>query len=129
MRNADLKFVCRDVHLAAAARTPFTKAITQGQIIRIPVAHHDGNFVADTATLDRLEGDGRVAFRYVGPDGGPAPGANPNGSQRDIAGVVSENGRVLGMMPHPERLADAALGGDDGRLVFDSLVSSLELTA
>ncbi|MEL6196708.1 MAG: phosphoribosylformylglycinamidine synthase subunit PurQ [Pseudomonadota bacterium] len=129
MRNADLKFVCRDVHLAAAARTPFTKAITQGQVIRIPVAHHDGNFVADTATLDRLEGDGRVAFRYVGPQGDRVPGANPNGSQRDIAGVVSENGRVLGMMPHPERLADAALGGDDGRLVFDSLVSSLELTA
>ncbi|MEL6337455.1 MAG: phosphoribosylformylglycinamidine synthase subunit PurQ [Pseudomonadota bacterium] len=129
MRNANLKFVCRDTYLAATARTPFTHAIAQGQVIRVPVAHHDGNFIADAETLDRLEGEGRIAFRYVTPDGTPAPEANPNGSQRGIAGVVSANGRVLGMMPHPERLSDPALGGEDGRLVFESLITALEVPA
>ncbi|MEL6267585.1 MAG: phosphoribosylformylglycinamidine synthase subunit PurQ [Pseudomonadota bacterium] len=123
MRNATLKFVCRDVWLTAGGRGPYTARVDRP--IRVPVAHHDGCFVAEDETLDRLEGEGRVAFRYTDAEGRPAPGANPNGSLRDIAGVVSENGRVLGMMPHPERLADPALGGADGRLVLDSVAGAL----
>ncbi len=117
MRNADLKFICRDVDLTVDnADTDFTRGYAKGQTIRVPVAHHDGNYFADAATLDRLEGEGRVAFRYA---------SNPNGSQRDIAGILSEKGNVLGMMPHPERLADARLGGTDGKPMFDSLVEAL----
>ncbi|MEM9762269.1 MAG: phosphoribosylformylglycinamidine synthase subunit PurQ [Pseudomonadota bacterium] len=131
MRNAGLKFVCRDVHLSCeTTATPFTGALREGQVIRIPVAHHDGCFVADDALLDRLEDEGRVAFRYTGPDGQEGPRSNPNGSMRAIAGVLSENRRVLGMMPHPERMADPALGGrdrvSDGRLVFESLTAALQ---
>jgi phosphoribosylformylglycinamidine synthase subunit PurQ / glutaminase len=135
MRNAGLKFVCRDVHLRVeTTATPFTGAYETGQVICVPIAHMDGNYFADDATLDRLEGDGRVAFRYVAADGktaggspanGANPPANPNGSARDIAGVLDEKGKVLGMMPHPERLADAALGGSDGRAMFDGLVKVL----
>ena len=105
----------------------------QGQVIRVPIAHMDGNYFADEATLDRLEGEGRVAFRYCAKDGqrggGGAneqgPGANPNGSARDIAGILNDSRSVLGMMPHPERLADPALGGNDGRAMFDGLVRTL----
>ena len=113
MRNASLKFVCREVKLEVTnASTMFTRGYSQGQIIRSPVAHHDGNFFADSETLARIEGDGRVAFRY-------AEGTNPNGSVNDIAGIVSEAGNVLGMMPHPENLIEAAHGGDDGRALFE----------
>ncbi|MEM6973663.1 MAG: phosphoribosylformylglycinamidine synthase subunit PurQ [Pseudomonadota bacterium] len=123
MRNATLKFVCRDVYLTPGAHNgPHPTLAGLPQVLRVPVAHHDGCFVADEEALDRIEGDGRVAFRYVDADGHAAPGANPNGSLRDIAGVLSENGRVLGMMPHPERLADDALGGSDGRLILDRLL-------
>jgi phosphoribosylformylglycinamidine synthase subunit PurQ / glutaminase len=130
MRNATLKFVCRDVHLRVeTTATPFTVAYKEHQVIRVPVAHMDGNYFADDQTLDRLEGEGRVAFRYVSANGvrggGPANGANPNGSARDIAGVLDGNRKILGMMPHPERLADAALGGSDGRAMFDGLVAAL----
>jgi phosphoribosylformylglycinamidine synthase len=116
MRNAGLKFVCRDVDLRVErAAPPFTHLYRKGQIVRFPIAHMDGNYFADAATLDRLEGEGRVAFRYLD---------NPNGSARDIAGIVNERGNVLGMMPHPERLADAALGGTDGRAMFEGLAAA-----
>lgn len=121
MRNAGQTFVCKTVELTVASTaSPFTAGFAAGESLRVPVAHHDGNYFADEDTLDRLEGDGRVAFRYAD---------NPNGSRRDIAGVLSENGRVLGMMPHPERAmepaAHAALGGEDGRRLFENLVESL----
>jgi len=126
MRNAGLKFVCRDVHLKVEnADTAFTQNYDQGQVIRVPVAHHDGNYFADADTLDRLEGEGRVAFRYVDAGGDATTAANPNGSQRNIAGILNEKGNVLGMMPHPERLADAALGGTDGKAMFDGLLNTL----
>lgn len=117
MRNRDLKFVCETVSLKVAnAETAFTKKYQKGDRIRLPIAHGEGNYFADQETLDRLEGEGRVAFRY-------AP-VNPNGSQRDIAGIVNEKGNVLGMMPHPERCAEPLLGNEDGRKVFESLMSA-----
>ena len=130
MRNAGLKFVCKDVHLSVEEKeSVFTGGYEKGQVIRIPIAHHDGNYYADDETLDRLEGNGLVAFSYCASDGGPADGsrngANPNGSARDIAGILSDTRTVLGMMPHPERLSDPALGGNDGRVLFDHLVAAL----
>ena len=125
MRNAGLKFVCKDVHLkVCTANSPFTNAYRNGDVVRIPVAHHDGNYIADDATLDALEAGDRIAFTYCRADGGA--GGNPNGSMRDIAGVLSANRRVLGMMPHPERLSDTTLGGDDGRKLFEGLLASME---
>ncbi len=126
MRNASLKFVCRDVHIKVERTdTPFTKAYARGEIIRIPVAHGDGNYFADTATLDALEKEGRVVFRYVDREGEPTPACNPNGSQRNIAGICDERRRVVGLMPHPERLFEPLLGGTDGRKMFESVVASL----
>ncbi|BDI60610.1 phosphoribosylformylglycinamidine synthase subunit PurQ [Qipengyuania nanhaisediminis] len=121
MRNAQQTFVCRTVELAVAnTSSPFTSGFDKDETLRIPVAHHDGNYFADEDTLDRLEGEDRVAFRYSD---------NCNGSRRDIAGVLSANGRVLGMMPHPERAIEPAahrdLGGSDGRRIFENLVSEL----
>ncbi len=117
MRNAGLDFVCRDVALTIAnAQTSFTARYDAHETIRLPVAHHDGNFTADDATLDRLEGEGRVVFRYAEP---------VNGSARDIAGIVNDAGNVLGLMPHPERLIDDALGGSEGRRLFEGLVAAL----
>jgi phosphoribosylformylglycinamidine synthase subunit PurQ / glutaminase len=116
MRNASLKFVCREVKLQVAnANTAFTRAYAPGQIIRCPVAHHDGNFFADAETLARIEGEGQVVFRY-------AEGSNPNGSINDIAGIVSATGNVLGLMPHPENLIEAAHGGMDGRPLFEGIL-------
>ncbi len=124
MRNANLKFICRDVRLRVDnASSRFTSLYAQGQIITVPIAHHDGNYFADRLTLDALEGEGRIAFRYVDEAGAATRTANPNGSQRNIAGILNEAGNVMGMMPHPERLADAALGGEHGRTVFDGLVA------
>ncbi|WP_353256150.1 phosphoribosylformylglycinamidine synthase subunit PurQ [Hyphomonas sp.] len=118
VRNASLHFVCRPQKLTiASANTAFTSAYTGGCDIVLPIAHAEGNYYADTATLDRLEGDGRVAFRY-------AAGENPNGAARDIAGVLSENGRVLGLMPHPERAVGESEGGADGVGVFESLMAA-----
>ena len=115
IRNAGLEFVCRPEQLKIeTTNSAFTSAYG-GSEITIPIAHHDGNYVADTATLDRLEGEGRVAFRYLD---------NPNGSARDIAGVISENGRVLGMMPHPERAIGGHEGGTDGLGMFESLLAA-----
>ncbi|MEE4199427.1 phosphoribosylformylglycinamidine synthase subunit PurQ [Erythrobacter sp.] len=121
MRNAGQRFICRTADLEVANTTsPYTRGLERGETLRIPVAHHDGNYFADEATLDRLEGEDRVAFRYVD---------NINGSRRAIAGVLSDNGRVLGMMPHPERaIAPAAhpsLGGEDGRKLFRNLIENL----
>ncbi|MBU1606636.1 MAG: phosphoribosylformylglycinamidine synthase subunit PurQ, partial [Alphaproteobacteria bacterium] len=109
MRNASQNFICRTVELTVAnTDSLFTRGFAAGQRLRIPVAHHDGNYFADEETLDRLEGEGRVALRYV---------ENSNGSQRDIAGILDASGTVMGMMPHPERAVDAAHGGTDGRLL------------
>ncbi len=128
LRNASLHFICRDVHLKVENdQTFFTKCYRKGEIIKIPIAHGEGNYFADQDTLDRLDGEGRVAFRYSDCNGVVSPQTCPNGAQRNIAGITSENGRVLGMMPHPERLYEPALGGTDGRRVFESaLLSVLE---
>ena len=126
MRNANLKFVCKDIYLRTeAADTMFTDGYEEGQVIRIPVAHHDGNYFADDDTLARLQDKNRIAFRYVDADGRQGNGANPNGSLDDIAGVLDETRTVLGLMPHPERLCDPALGGDDGRPMFAALAAAL----
>lgn len=126
MRNASLKFICKDVHIRPERNdTVFAKLYATDRAIQIPIAHKDGNYFADEDTLDRLEGEGQVAFRYCGEDGEISPEANPNGSQRNIAGLYDKTGRVLGLMPHPERAADAALGGADGRRLFESLINRL----
>ena len=126
MRNAGLKFICRDVDLRVEAEdTVFTHDYVDGQIIRIPVAHNEGNYFADDETLNRLDGENRVAFRYCTPAGEVTAATNPNGAARNIAGILNENRNVLGMMPHPERLADALLGGTDGRPMFDGLAEAL----
>jgi len=117
MRNEGLDFVCRDVALTVAnAQSVFTSRYGQGETITVPVAHHDGNYFADAETLDRLEGEGRVAFRYAG---------EVNGSARKIAGVLNAAGNVLGMMPHPERRIEAAHGGVDGRRLFEGLLETI----
>ena len=126
MRNATLKFICRDVRLRVERTdTIFTRRYAEGEVVRFPIAHKDGSYFADEATLDRLEGEGRVAFRYCSEDGAITDGANPNGSRRNIAGIYNESGTVLGLMPHPERLADPALSGTDGAKMFLSLVETL----
>jgi len=117
MRNAGLKYICKDVALKVeTTQSAFTSAYNQGQKITVPIAHHDGNYVADTELQKRLRDEERIAFTYED---------NPNGSVADIAGILSENRRVLGMMPHPERLNDPALGGVDGAKLFESLTLSL----
>lgn len=126
MRNGDLHFVCKEVHLRVETTdTLFTGNYRAGQVIRCPVAHHDGNYFADAETLDRLEGDGRVVFRYCDKDGAPTKASNPNGSQRNIAGILNDAGNVLGMMPHPENLVVPHQGGTDGRALFSSVVDAL----
>ncbi len=113
MRNAQLKFICKDVYLKVErSGTPFTRGYNAGQVIRVPVAHGEGNFVADADTIARIEGEGRVVFRYCAPDGTLSPAWNVNGSTNAIAGIVSEAGNVLGMMPHPENHVEAAIGLD-----------------
>ena len=117
MRNSTISFVCRDVDLRVEnSQSIFTSRYDAGEEIRIPVAHHDGNYTADAATLDRLEGEGRIAFRYAG---------DVNGSARDIAGIVNDKGNVLGMMPHPERMVEPAHGGTDGRRLFEGLLEAI----
>jgi phosphoribosylformylglycinamidine synthase subunit PurQ / glutaminase len=117
MRNAGIRFVCRTVGLTVENnQSMFTSGYSAGEKIHIPVAHHDGNYFADIDTLDRLEGDGRVAFRYA---------ENVNGSARNIAGVLNAAGNVLGMMPHPERMTEAVQGGSDGRRLFEGLIHQI----
>jgi len=119
MPNAGLKFACRPVGLRVEeSQSAFTRKYEKGQIVHFPVAHGGGNYFADDETLDRLEGEGRVVFRY-------APGENPNGSIRDIAGILNEKRNVMGLMPHPERVCDPLLGGTDGVALFQSLIETL----
>jgi len=119
MRNAGLRFICKVVELrVATVASAYTSGYARGQVIALPVAHHDGNYVVDAATLARLQGEDRVAFNYVD---------NPNGSMGDIAGVLSANRRVLGMMPHPERASDPAQGGSDGAVLFKGLIGKMAL--
>lgn len=117
MRNAGLKFICKDVGLTVATSdSAFTEGYNAGDVVSFPVAHHDGNYTADAETLAKLQGEDRIAFTYA---------ANPNGSIADIAGVLSDNRRVLGMMPHPERAVDAGHGGTDGQALFRGLLGQL----
>ena len=118
-RNAGLLFVCEDVMLTVEGRdTPFTRGVERGRVLRVPVAHHEGNYFADEDTLARLEGEGQVVFRY-------AQGTNPNGAVHDIAGICNAAGNVVGMMPHPERCAEPLLGNSDGRALFDAVLEGL----
>ena len=124
LRNESLKFVCDSVRLRVENDdTLFTHRYERGQLLRVPIAHGEGRFAADDATLDRLEGDGQVIFRYVDERGEPTADANPNGSARSIAGIVSAEGNVLGMMPHPERAVDQLLGSTDGLALFEGLLA------
>ena len=117
MRNAGLKFVCQPVALSVEeTQSAFTRKYDKGQTVTLPVAHGEGNYYADDETLNRLEGEGRVMFRYQD---------NPNGSARDIAGILNEKRNVLGLMPHPERVVDPVTGGSDGRKLFESLIEAL----
>ena len=127
LRNASLRFACKWTHLRTEnVDTPFTCALAHDQVIRVPIAHGEGNYFASRETLDRLEANGQVVFRYTELDGTVTDRANPNGSAHNIAGIVSESGNILGMMPHPERCAEAALGSSDGSFVFRSLLASVD---
>ena len=126
MRNASLQFRCQEVHLVVESQaSPFTAGIEAGHALRLPISHGEGNYFADAATLDRLEDSGRIAFRYCEADASITPAANPNGSQRNIAGVLNERGNVLGMMPHPERACDRRLGSEDGNMIWRSMLTAL----
>ena len=130
MRNAQLKFVCQDVHMRVErSDTPFTRGYNAGQVIRVPIAHGEGNYEADEDTLKRLEGEGRVLYRYCSERGLVVPGANPNGSLHSIAGITNRRGNVLGMMPHPENHVEDIMGCTDGRGLFAGLVAHLERAA
>lgn len=126
VKNRGLRFVCRTVHLRVeTCASPFTQACSRGELLAVPIAHGEGCYYADDETLKRLEDEDRVAFRYVTAAGEVTPQANPNGSLENIAGILNEDRNVLGMMPHPERAADLAMGSDDGRKVFESMVAAL----
>jgi phosphoribosylformylglycinamidine synthase I len=126
LRNASLKFVCELVQLRVeSVETMFSNRLERGSIIRIPIAHGDGRYTADEETLDRLEGEGRVVFRYAGGPGDADEWWSPNGSMRAIAGIVNDAGNVLGMMPHPERAVDELLGSADGLSIFESMLAKV----
>jgi phosphoribosylformylglycinamidine synthase len=130
MRNARLKFICKDVHLRVErSDTPFTRGYNAGQVIRVPVAHGEGNYEADEETLKRIEGEGRVLYRYCSVDGDVGENANINGAAHSIAGIVSERGNVLGMMPHPENHVEDIMGCTDGRGLFAGLVAHVKQAA
>ena len=121
IRNRNLKFICREVRLRTeTADSPFTGAAQPGQVLRMPIAHGEGCYIADDRTLDELEAEDRIAFRYVG---------NPNGSMRDIAGILNARRNVLGMMPHPERATEPLMGSSDGLVIFRSMVTAPQLAA
>jgi phosphoribosylformylglycinamidine synthase len=127
MRNAGLRFLCKWVHLRVEnIQTPFTTRCQEGQILRLPIAHGEGNYYCDEATLAGMERAGQILFRYSSPDGALTPNANPNGSIRNIAGVSNRAGNVVGLMPHPERASERLLGSDDGRKIFESVIQSLQ---
>ncbi len=126
LRNDSLEFRCEWVHVRVEnAATPFTRLCRPGQVLRIPISHGEGNYFADDATLDALEASGGVLFRYCTPDGAITKDANPNGSRHNIAGIINPARNVAALMPHPERCVEALLGGEDGRLIFASMVSAL----
>jgi phosphoribosylformylglycinamidine synthase len=127
MRNTGLRFICRHVHIRVeSTATPFTSAAQAGQVLRIPIAHADGNYFCDAATLAELERNDQIVFRYCAPDGRLDPAANPNGSLAAIAGVTNRQHNVVGLMPHPERAVEPALGSTDGLVVLRSLVETLQ---
>jgi phosphoribosylformylglycinamidine synthase len=121
IRNADLKFVCKEVQLRVEQRTPFTGSIEKGSILRIPIAHGEGNYIAGDEVIADLEANGQVVFRYVDDDGNATLEANPNGSINNIAGIINKDKNVMGLMPHPERACEAMLGSADGLKIFESL--------
>ena len=126
MRNSGLRFICRQVHIRIEQTdTPFTNSAARGQILKIPIAHSDGCYTCDEATLDDLEGARQVVFRYTTPDGTDDAAGNPNGSIQNIAGICNRERNVAGLMPHPERAVESALGSDDGLVVFKSMVDAL----
>ncbi len=129
-RNASLKFICKDVWLKVEnTKTIYTSRYAAGEVAQVICAHGDGNYFADTATLDRLESENRVVFRYCDRQGRVTPEANANGAQRNIAGICDSTGRILGMMPHPENAAEELLGSTDGRKLFESVTQSLAAAA
>ncbi len=126
MRNAKLKFICKDIHVRVEnADTPFTNACRKGEVLQIPIAHMEGNYFCDDQTLAELKRDDRVVFRYCTAEGEITPAANPNGSLDNIAGICSAERNVLGLMPHPERSSEELLGSKDGFKVFESLVNAM----
>ena len=128
LRNASLKFVCKYVHLRVEnSETRFTNRCKNGEVLEIPVAHGEGNYIADPAVVKRLEEHGQIVFRYCEPDGAISERANPNGSLNNIAGIVNERGNILGMMPHPDRASDPVLHHTDGQKIFQSLIESFVL--
>ncbi len=130
LRNESLKFVCRWTHLRVETTdTRFTSACRAGELLKIPVAHGEGNYTADERTLDELEANGQIVFRYADENGEPTAGANPNGSARHIAGIVNRAGNVLGLMPHPERACEAILGSTDGLKIFRSIMAARPVAA
>jgi phosphoribosylformylglycinamidine synthase len=127
LRNRSLSFICKDVHIKVEnAATPFTGRCEPGQVLKIPIAHADGNYYTDPVTLAALQANAQIIFRYCTPEGKVTPDANPNGSLDSIAGIRNAEGNVLGMMPHPERCAENVLGNDDGRLIFLSMLDALK---
>ena len=126
VRNAGLRFICRPVHIRVETTdTPFTAAARRGQVLEMPIAHADGNYFCDAATLAELERNQQIVFRYTTPDGREEPAANPNGSLANIAGICSRERNVVGLMPHPDRAVETALGSSDGLVIFHSLIESL----
>ncbi|MCX8054565.1 MAG: phosphoribosylformylglycinamidine synthase subunit PurQ [Ignavibacteria bacterium] len=124
LRNINMQFICKDVWLTVEnTNTPFTNLIEKNTVLRIPIAHGEGNYFADANTIKRLEDNNQVVFRYANPQGKVTDEANPNGSINNIAGIINEKGNVLGMMPHPERYSDKILGCDDGLIIFKSIVN------
>jgi phosphoribosylformylglycinamidine synthase I len=127
LRNRNLQFICEYVNVVVErADTPFTLLAEKGQVLRIPIAHMEGNYFADEETLARLKANGQIVFRYSSPTGEVGPEYNPNGSLENIAGICNDKGNVLGMMPHPERCCEAILGSEDGRRIFESIIAHLE---
>jgi phosphoribosylformylglycinamidine synthase len=128
MRNESLQFRCMPTHLVVGSHdSPFTRDIEDGRALAVPISHGEGNYYADDLTLDALEANGRVAFRYCDSLGNVTAEANPNGSLRNIAGILSEGRNVLGMMPHPERACDPLLGGEDGNTIWQSVLASVRV--
>lgn len=124
-RNKSLRFICKSVHMKVEnANTPFTNACSEGDILEIPIAHGDGRYFATSEELDNLEANNQVVLRYCEADGAITDEANPNGSDRNIAGIINEAGNVMGMMPHPERHVDPMLGSSDGRRIFESMIAN-----